>query len=319
MLFHSYYRREWRAAGTVCLGVWLCACGRAPVPSREFLPADDPRAAEMVFVPAGPFRMGSSESAISEIQKSYGGERVLYENEYPERTVDLEAYYIDRHEVTQAEYKHFLDETGREPPFVESVWATPFNWEGRAYPDGLADHPVVLVSYFDALDYCHWARKTLPSEAEWEKAARGVHGSIYPWGEEWDSSRLNSAASWAGRELPTIDIWKEEWWSTIYHNQLRGKIATTKPVGSYPSGASPYGALDMSGNVFEWIDAWYDLYPGSKVTNPEFGQQYRVVRGGDWYLGRIFTRTPARLRAPPDHKVTTIGFRCVCRKADGDD
>jgi formylglycine-generating enzyme required for sulfatase activity len=95
---------------------------------------------------------------------------------------------------------------------------------------------------------------------------------------------------------------------------MRGKEVGTFPVGRFPRGASPYGALDMAGNVFEWVDAFFDPYPGSTATHPEFGQGFRVVRGGDWYLDRIYHHTAMRLRAPADHRVPTIGFRCVCSR-----
>ena len=294
----------------VSVAVGLLACGSSP---EGILPPGDPRSEGMVFVPGGPFLMGSSEVQIDSIHQAYGGNRVLYESEFPPREIHLEPYYMDRTEVTQADYKRFVDATGRDTPFVDREWAAPFNWRDATYPPGLADHPVVLVSYFDALEYCRWAGKSLPTEVEWEKAARGADGRAYPWGDKWDSSRLHSAAAWAGRELPTMPIWTE-WWKAGYLEQLRGKVVTTKAVGSHPAGASPYGVLDLAGNVFEWVDSWFQPYPGSPYKNPEFGETYRVVRGGDWYLDRIYTRSAARLRSPPDHKVTTIGFRCVCRE-----
>ncbi len=267
----------------------------------------------MTLVAAGPFLMGSTATQIDRVHQSYGGERSLYEPEYPQRSVHLPAFWIDRTEVTQSQYKAFVDATDRAPSVVDYDWAKAFNWDSeQGPPAGIEQHPVVLVSFDDALEYCEWAGKALPSEAEWEKAARGPDGREYPWGEGWDSSRLNSAAEWADTELPTIDLWKQ-WWETVYKGQLRGKVITTKPVGSYPSGASPYGAHDMAGNVFEWVDAWFEPYPGSTSRHPEFGQTYRVVRGGDWYLDRIYARAAARLRAPVDHKAPTIGFRCVWR------
>ena len=195
----------------------------------------------MTLVAAGPFLMGSTATQIDRVHQSYGGERSLYEPEYPQRSVHLPAFWIDRTEVTQSQYKAFVDATDRAPSVVDYDWAKAFNWDSeQGPPAGIEQHPVVLVSFDDALEYCEWAGKALPSEAEWEKAARGPDGREYPWGEGWDSSRLNSAAEWADTELPTIDLWKQ-WWETVYKGQLRGKVITTKPVGSYPSGASPYG------------------------------------------------------------------------------
>jgi iron(II)-dependent oxidoreductase len=243
----------------------------------------------MVFIPAGPFLMGSTEQQIDAIHRTYGIDRVMYEAEIPQRQVDLPGFYIDKNEVTQGEYAQFVQQTGREAP---------------------TDHPAVLVSFDDAAEYCRWAGKQLPTEAQWEKAARGADGRKYPWGDAWDPSRLNSPVTWSAADFPTSNDWFA-WWNTTYQNELRGRVVTTKPVGAYPEGASPYGVLDMAGNVFEWTRDWYDAYPGSKYENPEFGQKYRVVRGGDWYIDPMYTRTTARLRSPADHKVPTIGFRCA--------
>ncbi len=269
----------------------------------------------MVWVPAGRFLMGTAEARINAVHARYGGDRTLYESELPQHAVDLPGFFIDKTEVTNAEYQKFIESTGREPPFVDSEWATLYNWsddnlKDGAYPRGLANHPVVLVSFADAEAYCEWAGKALPSEEQWEKAARGVNGAVYPWGDQWDSARLNSPATWSSHELPTIKLWTE-WWKTIYKGELRARVVTTKPVGSYPDGASPYGALDMAGNVFEWTRDWFEPYEGSSYENPDFGKTYKVIRGGDWYLDRIYARSSARLRSPVDHQVPTIGFRCV--------
>ena len=280
--------------------VWSCASEPITCP------------VDMVAVPAGRFEMGTGDAEIDRLLSSYHGDRSLYEPEFPSHTVELPAFCIDRTEVTQKQYQRFVEATGRERPFVDRDWAAPFNWSDAGPPAGLEQHPVVLVSYFDAEAYCGWAGKALPTEAEWEKAARGSDGRRYPWGDEWDASRLHSAAAWADGELETMERWKT-WWESVYRVELRGKTATTAPVSSHPAGASPYGAQDMAGNVFEWVDAWFEAYPGSPYGHPEFGGKYRVVRGGDWYLDRVYTRAAARLRSPPEHKVTTIGFRCVLR------
>ena len=151
--------------------------------SRELASNGDP-AAEMVFVPSGPFVMGSTLGEINAVRQRYGGSRTLYESEYPRRTIQLEEFYIDRTEVTQEQYRKFVAETGREVPFVDREWAAAFNWVGGTYPDGLGDHPVVLVSYFDAEAYCEWAGKELPTETEWEKAA--VDGLLPTPGAVWE-------------------------------------------------------------------------------------------------------------------------------------
>jgi formylglycine-generating enzyme required for sulfatase activity len=111
--------------------------------------------------------------------------------------------------------------------------------------------------------------------------------------------------------LDHLDRWTA-WWRTTYRGRMRGREVGTFPVGRFPGGTSPWGALDMAGNVFEWVDADFEPYPGSPFDHPEFGQGLRVVRGGDWYLGRIYHRASARSRAPADHRVPTSGFRCAC-------
>jgi serine/threonine-protein kinase len=153
----------------------------------------------MVLVPAGEFQMG-------------GGSE-------PVRTVDLEAFYIDRFEVTNARFARFVEATGYK---VQGAWAR------YATPDR-ADHPAIAVSWFDADAYCRWAGGRLPREEEWEKAARGGDARLYPWGNRWDPLRLNSLEMGPG---------------------------ATTPVGAYPGGASPYGVEDMAGNVWEWTDSW---------------------------------------------------------------
>ena len=299
----------------VFLTLMLVSCSPTvePEPDTGFLSSSDSRVSDMVFVPAGPFVMGSTEQDIQALFESYGGSRSLYESQFPQRTLTLDDFYIDRTEVTQSQYKIFVDDTRRPVPYVDREWASLYNWENETFPEGLADHPVVLVSWDEANAYCDWAGKSLPTEGEWEKAARGENGQAYPWGDQWDRTTLNSSSTIAGRELPTIEEWTD-WWRNSYNGELRAKIVTTAPVGSYPSGASPYGALDMAGNVFEWTENWFDSYPGSHYQNSQFGTTYRTIRGGDWYLDRIYTRTSARLRSPPDHRVPTIGFRCVIRK-----
>jgi formylglycine-generating enzyme required for sulfatase activity len=290
----------------ICACTTLLAAGCTPTGASH--PSAPPE--NMVLVPEGSFLMGSTEEEIDAIHKAYGVDRVMYEAETPQRRIGLPGFYIDKHEVTQGDYAGFLQATSRDAPFVDAEWAALYNWVDGKPPDGLENHPVVLVSFDDAAEYCRWAGKQLPTEAQWEKAARGADGRQYPWGDGWDRTRLNSAAAWAPADFPTSEDWLA-WWKTTYHGELRGGVITTKPVGAYPQGASPCGALDLAGNVFEWTRDWYDAYPGSKYKNPEFGQQYRAIRGGDWYLDPIYTRTAARLRSPPDHKVPTIGFRCV--------
>ena len=200
---------------------------------------------EMIPIPAGEFVMGSNK-----------GEN----DDKPAHTVHLDAYEIGKYPVTVAQYRKFCTATGREMPDAPD-WA----WEN--------DHPMVYVTWFDAEAYCRWAGGRLPTEAEWEKAARGTDGRTYPWGDTWDKNKC------ANRQLG---------------------LTSTVRVGSYPAGASPYGCMDMAGNVWEWCADWYDedYYKTSPSGNPEgpSSGDSRVLRGGCWgyfdvrYGGRCFYR-----------------------------
>ncbi|MGQ9607940.1 MAG: SUMF1/EgtB/PvdO family nonheme iron enzyme [bacterium] len=239
---------------------------------------------DMVKIPSGEFIMGSSDEEIMKVVRELGGGELgpdvgWFAAERPQHKVYLDEYYIDKYEITNAQYKKFIDSTGR---------AAPRHWENNTYPEGRADHPVVYVSWEDADAYCQWAGKRLPTEAEWEKAARGTDARIWPWGNTFDPTKCN------------VECWEG---------------SDSKPVGSYPEGITPYGAFDMAGNVWEWTDSWYDAYPGSKYRTQEFGKKLRVLRGGSWYhydsLGPIGARCASRDRAAPQSVSYVAGFRCA--------
>jgi formylglycine-generating enzyme required for sulfatase activity len=213
---------------------------------------------EMVLVPAGEFTMGSEK----------------LQNEKPRRTVMLKDFYIDKFELTNQKYFLFCKDTGRE---------LPTHFVNGKVPAGREKHPVSNVSFFDAEACCKWAGKRLPTEEEWEKAARGVDGRTYPWGSGWDQNLSNN------RTRPGQD---------------------TLPVGSIPRGASPYGLLDMAGNVWEWTDSWYKSYPGSPVSFDDTGKN-RVVRGGAYFYSIELLRTSYRHALPPDDASEYGGFRCA--------
>lgn len=248
-----------------------------------------PDEARMVYIPAGKFIMGSTEEeverAFQDCKERIGEacQRRWFEVESPKRTVDLGAFWIDRTEVTNAQYQLFLEANPDYPvPYLDEDWAKPYNWdkEKRTYPEGRANHPVVMVSWYDADAYCRWRQARLPAEAEWEKAARGTDGLTYPWGDEFDKDRCNIADS---------------------------GIKDTVPVGKYsPWGDSPYGLADMAGNVWEWVA---DNYQGMTTR--------KVLRGGSWTSSPVSARAARRFYSEPVNRNDNIGFRCAKSEVEG--
>jgi len=239
----------------------------------------------MVYVPAGEFLMGSSDA-----------DDQAQDTEKPQHTVYLDAFWIDRTEVTNAQYRKCVE---------AGACREPGCWNDERY--SAPDQPVVCVSWDGAQDYAAWTGGRLPTEAEWEKAARGTDGRIYPWGNEFDGSRLNYCdrnCEQDGKDTSADDGY-----------------AVTAPVGSYPTGASPYGALDMAGNVWEWVADWYDgrYYARSPARNPQGPDSGdgRVGRGGAFYEGIWLTRCARRLWVNPNFWDWTIGFRVVAARASG--
>ena len=238
----------------------------------------------MLPVPAGEFAMGTSDSqmeaAVAQCVADGYSEpncRSWVQVESPQHSVTLGDLWIDRTEVSNGQYQKCV-EAGKCPGAGCSA--------GSSY--NAADQPVVCVSWEDAVAYCAWAGARLPTEAEWEKAARGTDGWVYPWGnEEPDCSRLNYA----------------------------GCIGKPSEVGSYASGASPYGALDMAGNVWEWVSDWYGAgyYAGSPRENPigPGSGEYRVIRGGSWSFVSGYVRAAVRSWYDPTYLDIYLGFRCA--------
>jgi len=231
---------------------------------------------DMAFIPADEFTIGSLSG---------------HPDERPPHPVHLEAFYIDKYEVTNQEYlRFFRSATGlrHDHAYLDTKAENPDSHivyqNGRYVVEaGHERHPVTLVSWYGAQAYCHHQGKRLPSEAEWEKAARGTDGRAYPWGDAPDPARLNAGY----------------------------RVGDTTPVGDYPAGTSPYGVYDLAGNVWEWTADWYQAYPRSSYHSPFFGEKYRVVRGGSWNHPDRDARTTQRDLAHPARRIHVVGFRCA--------
>ena len=208
------------------------------------------------------------------------GSNERWDDESPEHMRETRAFYIDYYEVSNRRYRKFVSAAKRPPPH---------HWADGEIPAGKENHPVTYVSWFDASDYCAWAGKRLPKEPEWEKASRGDDGLIYPWGDLWTLDKSNNP----------------------YKNSTG-----TETIGSYPEGRSPYGLYDMSGNVWEWVDAFYLPHPGNVVPSQEYGKDKRVLKGGSWFDCLSYgcgLSAPAFNRSffNPEVKNNSFGFRCA--------
>ena len=319
----------------VSLSLFLAACGNKdhsgqaqPVPPHAVV------GSEMVLIPAGPFIMGSDKVDSGGLKQEYGLVDPLYLNEHPRRTVSLGAYLIDKYEVSNAQYKAYVMDMKAQNKAQGSDYQEPPYWVQNAY--NVSDDklramdvkalrwvaaqyfkldmdtakmgkeallaalftiqrrrdtlPVTEVNWYDAYSYCQWAGKRLPGEAEWEKAARGPDGLEYPWGNEWDVAKTNTGEQRDGDEA-------------------------AMPIGSMPADKSPYGVFDMAGNVSEWVNDWYQKYPGADYQHPAYGEIHKVVRGGGSGTGHyalsIFYRGARRSHADPTQSGTDLGFRCA--------
>ena len=279
----------------------------------------------MVLVPAGTFIMGSEKQDEEGLQERFGFIEPLYRDEHPQHQRYLPAFYIDSYEVTNQQYKRYIKETGStEPvqwtqnaynvsqkrlasfqlPFLRQVAADYFKLDldtremnkqsllavMEKEQQRRNSIPVVGVSWYAADKFCQWRNARLPTEAEWEKAARGTDGREFPSGNEWKMDITNTGEN----------VMDEE-----------GVVA----VGSFPLNSSPYGAYDMAGNVWEWTADWYQPYPDSDYASEKFGENFKVMRGGGGGIGHyslnIFFRTPLRGKSFPNEGSLDLGFRCA--------
>ncbi len=233
----------------------------------------------MVIIPAGSLPMGVPP-----------GDRDGGRDEYPNHAVFLDDFYIDKYEVTNGRYLEFIRATGHRKP------QHPKNpdrnlWQGGLMPETIADRPVINVDWYDAEAYCRWAGRRLPTEAEWEKAAKGTTDRRFPWGNvEPTDKHLNFLQRWIGEK-------------------------TLMPVGSYEAGKSPYGVYDVAGNVFEWTADWYDasFYKNSPAKNPpgpKTGSR-KVLRGSGWPSETPTVRIFTRIGSDPKNRDESTGFRCA--------
>jgi len=224
----------------------------------------------MKQIPAATFVMGTDERLS---------------DEGPPHEVSLSSFYIDVYEVTNGQYKLFIDKTKRK---------SPSHFRNRTYPEGKIDHPVTYVNWHDANAYCQWAGKRLPTDKEWEFAARSADQRTYPWGNDFEMEGGNTPVRW----------------------KKLNKFGDTTPVGMFPKGISPFGLFDMSGNVWEWTSSWYKAYPGNKVASESYGERYKTLKGGSWFDCSFYKcgiSAPVYNRAFFAKKVKndTFGFRCA--------
>ena len=247
-----------------------------------------------VYVPAGEFLMGSTDP---QAKTSEDGGRAY--PEIPQHTVSLDEYWIDKYEVTNGQYAICVEAGACQPPYKTSSDTRPSYYGDPEF----ADYPVIWVKWFMAREYCEWAGRRLPTEAEWEKAARGVDGRKYPWGND---PLTGERANFCDVDCPR----------TIANAIYDDGYADTAPVGSYPLGASPYGAMDMSGNVWEWTSTIIRPYPydpddGRENLNATGAGGERVWRGGPWSNGYWWMRSSVRYRSIADYWYVNLGIRCA--------
>jgi len=239
----------------------------------------------LVFVPAGEFMMGSAKTDDPQ----------ALNEETPQHIVFLDGYWIDQTEVTNAQYAKCVSSGSCTKPKENSSLSRSSYYDNLQY----ANYPVIFVSWSQATDYCRWAGGQLPTEAMWEKAARGSDGLIYPWGNSFEGTKANYC------DINCINGWKDYGYDDGYMD--------TSPVGDYPAGASIYGALDMSGNVYEWVADWFEPFRRINQVNPTgpLSGLEHIIRGGSWGDDSAHIRAAIRSYMNLPDSANFIGFRCT--------
>ena len=269
----NYIRKGWD------LGLWYLSDGdESPTTFSQETWEDAP--GEMVYIPGGEFITGSNDQGLR-VYYDIFGEKAKYQRPIEGvRKVHVKGFYINIYEVNNAQYKKFIKATGH---------SSPSHWENGTYPEGEDNYPVYNVSWYDANKYAIWTGKRLPTEQEWEKAARGIDGRHYPWGNESPSLGVNL---WPGR----------------------GKRGLPQPVGSNKNDRSPYGVYDMAGNLMEWTGTEYQydnlVRKSRNVETISWGTEV-VVKGSAWSSDLKDTHLARKVFCLPSARVNGVGFRCV--------
>lgn len=293
------------------------------------------RGSGMVLIPGGEFWQGAPPWVLDWLDaegQAFPG--AWFADETPQRRTTVAPFWIDRYQVTVGEFATFVRDTGYRTDAERAGYGTVYGedyWEesdgacwhrpagygsdAAGYGSdaaGYADHPVVHISFDDARAYAAWAGKRLPTETEWELAARGHDFRLWPWGDDWDSRNANTAEFSAGA-LRSLASWRE-WWQAIYRE--RGPVPQTTPVGTFRGrGDSVFGCAGMAGNVYEWTDTLAHLYDGSTRCDPTIHLvmgRFRAIRGGSWMNLRYQVRCTERMYGDPSGWSNfALGFRCA--------
>lgn len=260
----------------------------------------------MARVKGGAFKRGSTFNESKEYLKQCRKtdrkcQLWWFEDELPQKLIELDSFWIDIYEVTNARYLEFVRATGHRPALDDSCQSAKCRegnlWNQDSFPPEVRNQPVTQVNWYDANTYCGWMGKRLPSEAEWEKAARGKKARVYPWGDESPEGKATFKRKWRG-------------------------ASTMTDVGSHPKGESIYGVFDMAGNVWEWVDDWYHFkyYSLGRKKNPRgpADGDFKVVRGGSWVNYENSLRSAFRRWSRPEVRFNDTGFRCARDDTDED-